>query len=502
LIAAPGSVSITVQNPGGAVSNAVTFTINGSGSPVLAVNRTRLNYGYSGALITDPQTVEVTITGGTNVGWIASPNITVSPSSGIGSATFQVTANPGSSGTVTVTAPGAVGSPQQITVNVANVTPTLPFGSFDTPANNTMGISGAVGVTGWALDNIEVTGVGIWRNPVPTEPTASNGLVFIGNANFVADARPDVAATFPSSPYQYRGGWGYLMLTNFLPNSAGSGPLGNGTYTLHAIVTNKAGQTLDLGTRTITVDNAHATQPFGTIDTPDQGGNASGNSFVNFGWALTPQPCVIPFDGSTITVYLDSTPAGHPTYNQFRSDIATLFPGHANSNGAVGFFYIDTTKMTNAVHTISWSVTDNCGHVAGIGSRYFNVLNVNGGVAAPEEPPANESFATSVRLRSGYELNAPEVLLVADTAGSYLVKMEQLGRIEISLGAAKGYMIIGGQREALPLGSSLKEGVFYWNAPLGFLGEYQLLFERPGAESVSLRVLIQPKSYFRGDALQ
>jgi len=37
------------------------------------------------------------------------------------------------------------------------------------------------------------------------------------------------------------GGRGYMLLTNFLPNSAGSGPLGNGTYKLHVIITNKSG---------------------------------------------------------------------------------------------------------------------------------------------------------------------------------------------------------------------------------------------------------------------
>ncbi len=180
------------------------------------------------------------------------------------------------------------------------------------------------------------SGVSIWREPVPGEATAANGLVFIGYANFVADARPDVAGIYPSSPYQYRAGWGYLMLTNFLPNSAGSGPLGNGTYKIHAIVTNTAGRAVDLGTRTITVNNAQATLPFGTIDTPIQGGTASGNAFVNFGWALTENPFAIPFDGSTIFVFLDGVAVGHPVYNQYRSDIATLFPGLANSNGAVG----------------------------------------------------------------------------------------------------------------------------------------------------------------------
>ena len=52
-------------------------------------------------------------------------------------------------------------------------------------------------------------------------------------------------------------------------------------------------------TRTITCDNANAVKPFGAIDTPDQGGTVSGTTYTNFGWALTPQPNMIPTDGSS-----------------------------------------------------------------------------------------------------------------------------------------------------------------------------------------------------------
>src|SRR5260370_30211530 len=139
------------------------------------------------------------------------------------------------------------------------------------------------------------------------------------------------------------------MLTNFLHNAGGSGPKGNGTYRLHAIITNAGGQTLDLGVHSITVDNAHASKPFGTIDTPGQGGTVSGNAYVNFGWALTPRPGKIPIDGSTISVIIDGQAVGHPTYNQFRSDIATLFPSYLNNGGAVCFFFIQTPPFTTGV---------------------------------------------------------------------------------------------------------------------------------------------------------
>ena len=91
----------------------------------------------------------------------------------------------------------------------------------------------------------------------------------------------------------------------------------------------------------------------------------SGSGYVVFGWALTPQPGAIPTNGSTIWLFVDGTPIGHPVYDQYRSDIATLFPGYANSDGAVGYSVLDTTALANGIHTIAWSVTDSLGRADG-----------------------------------------------------------------------------------------------------------------------------------------
>ena len=472
-----GSGSVTYQvgaNSGPTRSGTLTiagqtFTVTETGttSPTLNLSRGSLNFGYNASLVTGPQTITVTFAGGSSVAWTVSsnqPNITVGPGSGTGNGTFQVTAIAGASGTITVTAAGALNSPQQIQVNVASASPASPFGSFDTPLNNTAGIAGAIPVTGWALDNVEVSNVGIWRDPNGGEPTAANGLVFIGDALFVPGARTDIESTYPTAPLNYRGGWGYLLLTNFLPN-------GNGTFNLHAIATNSAGTTQDLGTRTITVDNAHAAKPFGTIDTPTQGGSISGTAFVNFGWALTQNPNSIATDGSTLSVIVDGVTLGHPTYNRYRSDIATLFPGLANSNGAVGFFYIDTTTLANGMHTISWAASDSAGHTDGLGSRYFTVLN-SGGVAAPANAtrPSTRKAPRSIEIR-------------------------ELDRIELEVEASDGFLIVNGERRPLPIGSTLKDGVFYWQAGPGFLGEYELQFERPGEPPLLVKVNIQPRPY-------
>jgi hypothetical protein len=492
------------------------FTIGGQNAPVtqsaatgpstMSLSRSSLNFGTSGSLVTSPQTITTNFAG-PGLAWTASSNqssITVSPGSATGNGAFQVTASAGPSGVITVSAPGATNPSLTVQVNVAAVTPASPTGSFDTPPSGTSGIAGAIAVTGWALDNIEAIKVDIWREPVGGEPA---GLIYIGDAVFVSGARPDVEAGNANTPFNYRGGWGYLLLTNFLPNNGGSAGLGNGTYKLHAIAHSKAGATLDLGIHTINVDNAHATKPFGSIDTPGQGGTASGNAFVNFGWALTQNPYFIPTDGSTLTVQVDGVAVGRPTYNQYRSDIANVFPGLANSNGAVGFYYIDTTLLLNGVHTLAWVVYDNAARGDGIGSRYFTVFNSGGGGVAEQEtrPPLASARRSETRLPSrdrwqqvssldGLDRGQAEVLQVP-LAKEAVVQVEEMDRIELNLGAVKGCLLLNGERRELPIGSTLVNGVFYWQPGPGFLGTFELNFERPGLPDAAIIVTIQPKRY-------
>ena len=276
------------------------------------------------------------------------------------------------SGTVVVSSSDPGYSPATLTVTL-NVAPAggsaPPFGSFDTPGEGAT-VSGEVGVTGWAIDDIGIAGIDIFRSPLPGEPTGANGLVFLGTATLVPGARPDVEAAYAVRPLAEQAGWGYMLLTNMLPNQ------GNGRFELHAIARDVDGYSVALGYRTINAQNGRLDGlPFGTIDTPGQGQTVSG-TINNFGWAVSPN--LIPTDGSTIGIYIDNVLVGRPTYNLVRSDIAGFFPSYPNttgSNGAVGHFELDTTQYANGVHTIAWVVTDSAGRSQGIGSRYFTIAN-------------------------------------------------------------------------------------------------------------------------------
>jgi hypothetical protein len=383
----------------------------------------------------------------------------------------------------------------------AKSTDEAPFGAVDTPSDRATGVTGSIAVTGWALDDVEVARVRIYRDPVGAEPTGSP--IFLGDAVMVDGARPDIARAHATRPFASRAGWGYLLLTNMLPNQ------GNGTFALSAYAEDREGHATLLGRRTITTTNRTAVKPFGAIDTPAQGETISGAAYINWGWALTPLPKAIAADGSTINVYIDGALVGPVTYNAYRADIATLFPGYANSVGPIGYRVIDTTQYANGLHTIAWVATDSAGASEGIGSRYFTIQNgpaltaddgsvqasgrvlEGSGLTAQGAGLGAPDSSVTMSMRRGYDEAAPFAPLARGEAGIFEVRMDALDRLELDLGASAA--LIGD----LPVGASFdgRTGRFVWHPGPGFLGDHDLVFAR-GTAMVTVRVAISPDEQY------
>jgi len=499
-------------------------------APVIGLSKTSFNFGSERyGTPTPAETAAIANCGIGTLIWTAIPSedwLSVSPGSGLGSGVLTIgiartDMPPGSyAGTVAVSDPNAPNSPQMISVGLhlrPVGTDSPPFGNFETPADGAT-VDSSIPVTGWVLDDIAVRFVRIYRG------TGLADRLYIGDAVFSKGARPDVEAAYPEYPQNDRAGWGYMLLTNVLPNG------GNGTFQLLAYATDNGGHDVLLGNKVITCDNLHAVKPFGVIDTPEQGGTASGNSYINFGWALTPLPKSIPIDGSTITVWMDGMPLGHPTYNNFRSDIATLFPEYANANGAVGYYFLDTTGYENRVHTIAWSVADSAGAVDGIGSRYFTIQNVAGGSvahqnvgirSAAEIAGIPEDIRTPVNVKRGYRKDQPTETVFPDINGSIRIRIPEVSRVAVYLNenkiperdvekkdrgrrlllnsAAKSldetgyeaYELVLGQLRPLPIGASFdsRDGVFSWQPGPGFLGEFTIVFLKKEPGSSTLKII-------------
>jgi hypothetical protein len=516
-----GNGSISYQVSGNGISPrtgtltiaAQTFTINQFGTgPIVTLDKPSLRYGatHSGTIVTSQtsaQLVRLSQTAGAAVTWTATSNqpwLIVSPTSGSGDrdlsitvATSGMTAPATATGSITLSLNGAGNTVAPIAVTVALIatgTSANSIGVVDTPLNNATGVTGAVPFTGWVLDDVEVANVFICRAPVagesaPIDPNCGGAAqIIVGAGVFIDGTRPDVQAAFPLYPRSSRAGWGFMVLTNMLPAQ------GNGVFVFHAYATDRDGHIQLLGSRTLTCDNANSTTPFGTIDTPGQGDTAAGASYVNFGWALTQQPKFIPQDGSTITVFVDGVPVGSPSYNHYRSDIATLFPGLANSNGAVGFRTINTTALSNGLHTIVWTASDSAGVTGGIGSRFFHVSNASGAMTAAAEASRGSAALASMdrvadlpldqaplKVRRGWAADAPWRVYSSRTSRT-VVRGEELDRFEIALGdgsdSYRGYLRVGNKLESLPVGSRLDAGTFTWSPGLGFVGAYDLVFVR------------------------
>jgi hypothetical protein len=342
-----------------------------------------------------------------------------------------------------------------------------------------------------------VVRVSLWRQPIGGEATHPNGHVYIGDAVFLEGARPDVAAAYPAVPLNTRAGWGLQVLTNVLPNTGGQPGHGNGTYTFYVYAHDREGKETRLGSPTVTVNNAAATQPFGTLDTPGNGEEISGTIPV-FGWALARQPATIPTDGSTIWVFIDGVAVGHPVYNQFRADIAALFPGYNNTNGPVGIYNLDTTQLSDGLHNIAWSVTDNMGRIEGIGSRLFRVRNAGGSADAPAQEPqagTDKSARTAARdggflFRTGWDPRVQPERLATNA-----LEVEQGGRIELHLPAGITSVTFNGA-DALPPGATFDAaaGVFYWHLDPAFTSAYELAFHDPAvSEPQVVHISVAPK---------
>ena len=513
-------------------------------APAIELSRHSL---YMGAVASGPATsleeILVTNSGGGTLAWTAQSNkswLTVTPASGGDSGALRIGINNGTMapgtylGQVLVSDPAATNSPQAVSVQltISSVSgDASPFGNFDTPATGST-VKGSIPVSGWALDDVEVARVEIRREPAASDPAGAigaDGLVYLGNACFIKGARSDVEGLWPTVPRSDRAGWGFMLLTYGLPNQ------GNGVFRIHAVAFDVTGHRVDLGVKQITSDNLHNTLPFGAIDTPAQGGTVSGTAYINFGWVLTPLPASVPTNGSTIWLWIDGVAVGHPTYNNYRADVHDAFPEYLNSDGAVGYYSINTTAYADGIHTIAWSAADSLGREGGMGSRFFWVYN---GVAAAASvrasastqarnagltsngPPARTAATTRpafanpsraakdllspVFVRTGFRDAGGHALATPDGRGTRRVAIEETDRAVIALespedlpmprsaglekrpeagdsrqaGRWTGYLVVGNDDRPLPAGSTLdaERGVFYWQPAPGFLGTYDFIF--------------------------
>jgi hypothetical protein len=420
---------------------------------------------------------------------------------------------------LTVTAPSLNGAAVVIPVTVSRLATTAaPQGQVDSPAEGVSGLQGAIAMTGWAVDDVGIEHVRIYRAclsfdaPGACQNVVGTSLVFLGEASVVPGARPDVEALYPNLPAANTAGWGLLILSNMLPNipAANAAGGGVGTFTFYAVATDTDGHQIVLGRSivdhtptTVGVANNTIAKPFGAIDTPSPGATVSG-TLNNFGWALTPDSGVgamIPLDGTTIYAFVDGQPVGIATYNLCRGpvgnpvppglfcddDVSSIFRNSGSfrnldaGRGPIGLRSIDTTALVNGLHTISWGVSDTAGRIEGIGSRYFSVLNSAPAStpARPVAPPRASGESREWGIRTGFDLATPFVPIVW-TNGEATVRVGQLDRLEVAVpGLRSATLLVNGEDRPLPVGLAVDPttGRITWAPGPAYFGSYWIRVE-------------------------
>lgn len=253
---------------------------------------------------------------------------------------------------------------------LAQTQPTSFLGSLDLP-DPSVTQYGMVLVKGWAYDTRQVDRVELYVDDV-----------FIQKAP-MGIPRTDVAESHPEYPTLQHAAPGFL--TGF---TASRFPNGNHTVYVRVYLTDNT--VVEMGRRTITIDNSINQAPFGFIDIPDPYGiyNAS-STFPVTGWTTDT-------DGiKRVDVYVDDLEYQSAMYGDPRPDVNNTYPDFPASLFSGFIANVDTTRIRDGVHLLTIRATDNLGLSRTIGTRQiqvFNSENIDKPFGMLDEPKPNATL--------------------------------------------------------------------------------------------------------------
>jgi hypothetical protein len=209
--------------------------------PALHFAATRLGATLSFRAVTPPQRVRVATPSGSWMATADQPWLHVSAESGSGDGAFLVairdletwagtaTSLSANVSIATQAAPdAAISIPVTLALYEAGAT-TSPVGEFEIRARRSAAGRESVSVAGWAVDDVGIERIELWRDRVPGDPETTTrtgparAQVFVARPTLVAGARPDVEAAFANTPMAHDAGWSYAFADDELP--PGTDPL-------------------------------------------------------------------------------------------------------------------------------------------------------------------------------------------------------------------------------------------------------------------------------------
>ena len=242
--------------------------------------------------------------------------------------------------------------------------PAQTIGSIDTPVEGRLD-SGSVRVTAFALNGALISNDDLYVDG----QDEVNRVTVSGGAN-INLPRPDVEQAFPSY-------WAILSRNSGFEMSFKASNYSNGTHTIWVRVTDVNGCCYFLGPRTVTIDNGRNQAPFGNLDFPlaDQPTGSRGTIEVA-GWALDDRRV------DHVDVLVDGLLERQAVLGIYRADVAAYYPDTMNALTSGFVIFLDSTRLTNGVHTVTVKAVDDQGQQGLLGNRRIQVFN-----NSPNLPP-------------------------------------------------------------------------------------------------------------------
>jgi hypothetical protein len=223
--------------------------------PEMTATPARLNFAAASGRATPAQRLGIQIVGRGRVPWTLTtndPSVVLSRASGDESTQVDVSLARGArlAGdrrvTLTLSAPRSSTPATSIPILLRGIdgAGAPPHGSIDAPGDGAAS-AGAFDAAGWALDDVGVVKVEVWREPLPGEKPEVNGLIRVMDA--APGPRADVAGLFPDAPLIQRAGWAARVDLSPLATTE------RRSIRIHVLVTDVEGNVANLGVRTVVV---------------------------------------------------------------------------------------------------------------------------------------------------------------------------------------------------------------------------------------------------------
>jgi uncharacterized protein (TIGR03437 family) len=258
-----------------------------------------------------------------------------------------------------------------------------PSVQIETPTAGT-NVSGAITVSGWALDNTASIGSGIGSVTVQVDGAT------VGTASY-GIARYDICLLYPDRPRCPNVGFTYELQTASLSPGAH-------TVTVVAITTDAVAST---GSANVTV--IVGSTPGVYIDSPTAGSALSGIVTVT-GWAVDTTSTSSTSAISGVQIMLDGASMGSANYGVSRPDVCATLPGRPGCPN-VGFMYqLDTRGLAVGSHALAAVPLDSKGGPLP-GTWTVNV-NIGASPSVTIESPSAGSSVSGTITVSGWAIDS------------------------------------------------------------------------------------------------